>query len=68
METMLKDHIYNELRKQPLVTIVANAANVSPQSIRLWAKKRDIRLLAYPIMEKLAEYYSVNYITDLLKT
>jgi hypothetical protein len=64
--TQLKQNIYEEIRKQPLITKVAQTANISEQSIRLWSNKKDMRLLAYPIMRVLAEHYNVQ-IPELLE-
>ena len=62
----LKNHILKDMTRQPLITEVAKAAKVSEQSIRLWVKKDDMRLLAYPIMVVLANHYQTQ-IPDLFE-
>lgn len=62
----LKEHVYSDVRKKPLISKVSVAANITEQSIRLWSKKKDIRLLAYPVMVILAEHYQCQ-IPELLE-
>lgn len=62
----LKQHVYEDLRKKPLINKVSEAAKISEQSIRLWVSKKDMRLLAYPVMKVIAEHYNV-LIPELLE-
>ena len=62
----LKAHIYNDVKKNPLCNLIATTCGVSEQSIRLWSRKRDIRLLYYPVMVILAEHYNCM-IPDLME-
>lgn len=57
---MLKPQILEDLTKKELRSKLLSAVNVTDQSLRLWVLKKDIRLLCYPIMLKLAEHYAVN--------
>lgn len=68
VSTTLKPHILEELKKinGELNSQVSRVANVSNQSVRLWAIKNDIRLLAYPVIVKICNYYNYELVTDAL--
>lgn len=57
---MLKPQILEDLTKKELRSKLLPLLDVTDQSLRLWVIKKDIRLLSYPIMLKLAEHYSVD--------
>lgn len=53
----LKGSIYSDIQKKILRTKIAELTGLSEQSIRLWATKKDMRLLMFPIVTLLADHY-----------
>lgn len=62
----LKDNIYRDIQLKELRTKIASITGLSEQSIRLWATKKDMRLLMFPIVTLLANHYQCN-INELMK-
>lgn len=61
----LKEEVAKFAMKPETREVLAGLVGVSSQSIRLWIQKKDIRMLAYPIMLALAKELKCN-IDDLL--
>lgn len=61
----LKEDVAKYAMKPEVREMLAGLVSVSSQSIRLWIQKKDIRMLAYPIMLALAKELKCN-IDDLL--
>lgn len=62
----LKQEVYNAILKKELRMKIAQQTNLSEQSIRLWVIKKDLRLLAYPIVKILATELKCS-IDELIK-
>jgi hypothetical protein len=66
LKSELKNEIYRDIQLKELRTKIASLTGLSEQSIRLWATKRDMRLLMHPIMLLLADHYKCQ-INELMK-
>ena len=62
----LKTEVYTAILKKELRMKIAQQTNLSEQSIRLWVIKKDLRLLAYPIVKILATELKCS-IDELIK-
>jgi hypothetical protein len=56
----LKPHVYDELKKKILRTRIARVTEMSEQTIRLWAVKKDVQLLRYDIVSEIADFYKTD--------
>lgn len=56
----LKPHVYTELKKKMLRTIISRVTGMSEQTVRLWAVKKDAQLLRYDIVSEIADFYKTD--------